>query len=151
MEPRQDIASPTGWAEYARNPAESAAKRPSRPLGLWILTLILLASPMIHAGALLLRTRWLNFGSPRLWDAFVYFLIAPIVGVLMLRRHERARFSVYVFLSCEILRAVRIHSLALGLMAVAFLLYLQTAAARRYHPSVDPRKVLARLRLKRNG
>ena len=26
----------------------------------------------------------------------------------MLRRHERARFSVYVFLSCEILRALRI-------------------------------------------
>ena len=123
----------------------------SRPFGLWILRLILLASPLIHAGALLLRTRWLNFGSPRLWDAFVYFLIAPIVGVLMLRRHERARFSVYVFLSCEVLRAVRIHSPALGLMAVAFLLYLQTAQARSYHPSVDPRKVLARLRLKRNG
>ena len=150
MEPRQDIASPTGWAEYERNSADSAAKRPSRPLGLWILTLILLASPMIHAGALLLRTRWLNFGSPRLWDAFVYFLIAPIVGVLMLRRHERARFSVYVFLSCEILRAVRIHSLALGLIAVGFLGYLQLPGSRRFHPSVDPRRVLARLRLKRN-
>jgi len=125
--------------------------RPNRPFVLWILTIALLASPMIHAGALLLRTRWLNFGSVRLWDAFVYFLIAPIVGVLMLRRHERARFSVYVFLSCEILRAVRIHSLALGLIAVVFLVYLQMPAARRYHPSVDPRRVLARLRLKRNG
>ena len=102
-------------------------------------------------GLLLLRTRWLNFGSPRLWDAFVYFLIAPIVGVLMLRRHERARFSAYVFLSCEVLRAARIHSLPLGLLAVAFLIYLQTPAARRCHPSVDPRRVLARLRLKRNG
>ena len=150
MEPQQDIASPTGWAEYARSSGDRAENRPNRPWGLSILTLILLASPVIHAGAWLLRTRWLNFGSPKLWDAFVYFLIAPIVGMLMLRRHERARFSVYVFLSCEILRAARIHSLALGLMAVAFLVYLQTAAARRYHPSVDPRKVLARLRLKRD-
>ena len=41
--------------------------RPSRPIGLWILTLGLLGSPVIHAGALLLRTRWLNFGSLRLW------------------------------------------------------------------------------------
>ena len=114
------------------------------------MTIALLASPMIHAGALLLHTRWLNFGSLRLWDAFVYFLIAPIVGVLMLRRHERARFSAYVFLTCEVLRAVRIDSLALGLMAVAFLVYLQTPAARRIHPSVDPRRVLARLRLKRD-
>jgi hypothetical protein len=104
---------------------------------------------MIHAGALLLHTRWLNFGSVRLWDAFVYFLIAPIVGALMLRRHERARFSAYVFLSCEILRAVRIDSLALGLIAVGFLVYLQLPSSRRFHPSVDPRKVLARLRLQR--
>ena len=126
-------------------------QRPRRPFGLSILTLALLASPMIHAGALLSRTRWLNFGSLRLWDAFVYFLIAPIVGVLMLRRHERARFSVYVFLSCEILRAVRIHSLTLGLIALGFLVYLQLPASRRYHPSIDPRRVLARLRLQRTG
>jgi hypothetical protein len=124
-------------------------ERPSRPLGLWILTFSLLASPVIHGGALLVRAQWLNFGSLRLWDAFVYFLIAPIVGVLMLRQHERARFSVYVFLSCEILRAVRIHSLALGLIAVGFLVYLQTPAARRFHPSVDPRRVLARIGVKR--
>ena len=124
-------------------------KPPSRPFGLWILTIGLLASPMIHAGALLLRTRWLNFGSLRVWDSFVYFLIAPIVGALMLRRHERARFSAYVFLSCEVLRAIRIHSPALGLIAVGFLVYLQLPAARRFHPSVDPRRVLARLRLKR--
>ena len=128
---------------------ERSEKPPSRPFGLWILTLGLLASPTIHAGALLLRTRWLNFGSLRLCDALVYFLIAPIVGVLMLRRHERARFSVYVFLSCEVLRAVRIHSPALGLIAVGFLAYLQMPAARRFHSSVDPRRVLARLRLKR--
>ena len=121
----------------------------SRPFGLWLLTLGLLASPIIHGGALLLQAQWLNFGSLRLWDAFVYFLIAPIVGVLMLRRHERARFSAYVFLSCEVLRAVRIHSLALGLIAVGFLIYLQTPAARRCHPSVDPQRVLARLRVKR--
>jgi hypothetical protein len=124
-------------------------KPPRRPFGLWVLSLGLLVSPLIHAAALLLHTRWLNFGSPRLWDSFVYFLIAPVVGVLMLRRHERSRFSVYVFLSCEILRAVRIHSPALGLIAVGFLIYLQTPAARRFHPSVDPRRVLARLRVKR--
>lgn len=145
------VGSPTGWAGYANGSADRSDNRPSRPFGLWILTIALLASPMIHAGALLLSSRWLNFGSPRLWDAFVYFLIAPIVGMLMLRRHERARFSAYVFLSCEILRAARIHSLALAVIAVAFLVYLQTPAARSCHPSVDPRRVLARLRLKRNA
>ena len=120
-----------------------------RPAGLWLLTVVLLASPLIHLLALFFHTRWLNFGSRLPWDAFVYFVIAPVVGALMLRRHERARFSVYVFLSCEILRAIRIHSWLLGLLSAASILYLQLPAARRFHPSVDPRKVMARLRLGR--
>jgi len=119
-----------------------------RPAGLWLLTLALLASPGFHLLALLVDKRWLNFGSHHPWDAFVYFVIAPVVGTLMLRRHERARFSVYVFLSCEILRAIRIHSWLLGFLAAGSILYLQLPAARRFHPSVDPRKVMARLRLR---
>lgn len=118
-----------------------------RPAGLWLLTVVLLASPAIHLLALVFDTRWLNFGSRLPWDAFVYFVIAPVVGTLMLRRHERARFSVYVFLSCEIVRAIRIHSWPLGFLAAASILYLQLPAPRRFHPSVDPRKVMARLRL----
>ncbi len=118
-----------------------------RPAGLWLLTVALLTSPAFHLLALVLDTRWLNFGSRQPWDAFVYFVIAPVVGALMLRRHERARFSVYVFLSCEILRAIRIHSGLLGLLAAGAILYLQLPAARRFHPAVDPRKVMARLRL----
>ena len=120
-----------------------------RPAGLWLLTVVLLASPLIHLLALFFHTRWLNFGSRLPWDAFVYFAIAPVVGALMLRRHERARFSVYVFLSCEILRAIRIHSWLLGVLAATSILYLQLPAARRFHPSVDPRKVMARLRVGR--
>jgi hypothetical protein len=118
-----------------------------RPAGLWLLTVVLLTSPAVHALALLLNTTWLNFGSHQVWDAFVYVIIAPMVGWLMLCRHDRARFSVYVFLSCEILRAIRIHSWPLGLLAAGSILYLQTPAARRFHPAVDPRKVMARLGL----
>ena len=148
MQTRQGTVSPAEVAEVASGSADYSTTPPTRPFGLWILTLALLGSPVIHAGALLLRTRWLNFGSLRLWDGLVYFLIAPIVGVLMLRRHERARFSAYVFLSCEVLRALRIHSPTLCLLAVGFLVNLQLPASRRFHPSVDPRRVLARLRLK---
>jgi hypothetical protein len=57
-------------------PLSRSEKRPGRPFGLWILTLTLLGSPAIHGSALLLRSHWLNFGSLRLWDALVYFLIA---------------------------------------------------------------------------
>ena len=132
-----------------RDPAAADSVPVSRPAGLWLLTIGLLVSPIVHLMALWLDRQWLNFGSHRAWDAFVYLLIAPIVGTLMLRRHERARFSVYVFLSCEILRAVRIQSLPLGLLALASILYLQLPAARRFHPSVDPQRVLERIRLRR--
>lgn len=137
--------------EDSSNPApvDEDAGAARRPPGLWLLTVGLLVSPLIHFAALLLGGHWLNFGSQRAWDGFVYFLIAPIVGTLMLRRHERARFSVYVFLSCEILRALRIHSPALGALAFVAILYLQLPAARRVHPSIDPRRVLERIRLRR--
>jgi hypothetical protein len=127
----------------------SESERVSRPAGLWLLTIALLVSPIVHLVALWFGQHWLNFGSRRPWDGFVYLLIAPLVGTLMLRRHERARFSVYVFLSCEILRADRIRSLPLGLIALGAILYLQLPAARRFHPSVDPRRVLERIRLRR--
>ena len=133
------------------HPASAVADSESgaRPAGLWLLTIALLVSPIVHLVAVGLGRHWLNFGSQRPWDWFVYLLIAPLVGTLMLRRHERARFSVYVFLSCEILRAERIRSLPLGLLALAAILYLQLPAARRFHPSVDPRRVLERIRLRR--
>lgn len=136
-----------------RQPARDAGepRHAGRPLGLWLLTIALLASPLVHLAALALGRQWLNFGSHRIWDGLVYLLIAPLVGTLMLRRHERARFSAYVFLTCEILRAVRIGSPALGVLALAALLYLQLPAARRVHPSIDPRRVLERIRLRRGA
>jgi Na+/H+ antiporter NhaD/arsenite permease-like protein len=73
-------------------PEFAAALAPVALIGL-LLTVVLLASPLIHLLALFFHTRWLNFGSRLPWDAFVYFAIAPVVGALMLRRHERARFS----------------------------------------------------------
>src|SRR6188508_437793 len=116
-------------------PAAADSVPVSRPAGLWLLTIVLLVSPIVHLVALWLDRQWLNFGSRHAWDGFVYLLIAPLVGTLLLRRHERARFSVYVFLSCEILRADRIRSLPLGLIALGAILYLQVPAARRFHPS----------------
>ena len=56
----------------------------------WLLTVVLLTSPVFHLLALFFDTRWLNFGSRQPFDALVYFIIAPVVGALMLRRHERA-------------------------------------------------------------
>lgn len=142
---------PTVEAGPPSAPAAADSVPVSRPVGLWLLTIVLLVSPIVHLVALWIDQQWLNFGSRRAWDGFVYLLIAPLVGTLLLRRHERARFSVYVLLTCEIVRAQRIRSLPLGLLALAAILYLQLPAARRVHPSVDPRRVLERIRPRRQG
>ena len=113
--------------------------RRRRPAGLWLVTVVLLASPAIHLLALLFDRRWLNFGSHQPWDAFIYFVIAPVVGALMLRRHERARFSVYVFLSCEILRAIRIHSALLGLLAAISILHFSPRRGGSIRPWICAR------------
>jgi hypothetical protein len=72
--------------------------------------------------------------------------IAPAVGLLLLFRHERARFSAYVFLSCEILRGFKIHSPALIVLAAAAIVYFQTPRARAVFPRIDPAAVRRRLR-----
>ncbi|MDX1632585.1 MAG: hypothetical protein R3234_12020 [Thermoanaerobaculia bacterium] len=124
---------------------------PVRPTGLRFLTGILLASPLLHGAALGLGREWLNFGSHRPWDGLVYFAAAPFVGILMLRRHERARFSVYVLLSCEIVRAVRLSSIPLGVLAAVAILYLQLPSVRQIHPPVDTDRVLRRIGLRRES
>src|SRR5688572_2181099 len=114
-----------------------------RPLGLWLLTVALLGQPGVSSrGAAFRRALAQLRQPPAVGRVRLLRLPAPVVGALMLRRHERARFSAYVFLSCEILRAIRIHSGLLGLLAAVSILYLQLPAARRFHPPVDPRKVM---------
>ena len=73
-------------------------------------------------------------------------VIAPAVGLLLLFRHERARFSAYVFLSCEIVRGFKIHSPALIVLAAAAIVYFQTPRARAVFPRIDPAAVRRRLR-----
>ena len=132
---------------------EAAQRQPGRPFILWILTLALLASPLIHAVALLLHTRWLNFGSVRPWDGFRLLPhrpnrrradaataqdAGPLLGVCVPpRARSFERFGSTPPVS--------------GCSRIGFLVVLQLPASRRLHPSVDPNKVLARLRLRRTG
>src|SRR5947208_14550339 len=61
-------------------------------------------------------------------------LVAPVVAFLLWRRHPRARFAAYVFLSVVALRGVLTrHWLAFTFAALAVAL-MQTAAARRTWP-----------------
>ena len=116
------------------------------PGGAKLLIACLAASPILQAVCVATQRGFLNFGGSSWWNFFIYWAIAPVVAALLALRHERARFSVYVFLSCEAYRGVKIHSLPLVALSALAIVYLQTPAARAAYPRIDPAAVRRRIR-----
>jgi hypothetical protein len=69
-------------------------------------------------------------------------LVAPLVAWLLWRRHRRARFTAYVFLSVLVARALVAASWPLALFALGALGALQLPAARRAWPRLTPGRTL---------
>ena len=61
-------------------------------------------------------------------------IAAPVVALLLLARHRRARFSAYVFFSVVVLRGVVTGWWMLASAAIAAILLLQTPVALRAWP-----------------
>ena len=72
-------------------------------------------------------------------------MAAPYVAALLWRRHPRARFAAYVFLSHETVRGLHFRHWAAVLVALAGIALLQLPSARRYAPSLRPAEIRARL------
>jgi len=98
--------------------------RPHRPLVVAIMTVALLAYAV---AALSIGSRWISG------------LLAPVVAWLLWRRHPRARFAAYIFLSGVGLRSAVVGHWATLLFAAVAIVALQTAAARRAWPRLVPR------------
>ena len=123
------------------DPRPSPLRRPPVVTGL---ALWLLAAPALQAlarGGLPV----LNFSPGRVWNYLAYGLAAPWVGILLWRRHPRARFAAYVFLAHETGRGVHLRHWDAVCLALAWIALLQLPSARRYAPSVRPAEVRARL------
>jgi hypothetical protein len=88
----------------------------------------------------------LNYGHG--WASIVtYGLGAPCAAYLLARRRPRARSAVYILLTFDAVRSLRLgHGLPLG-VDVAIILYLQTAPMRRLYPSMLTRARVWRRRL----
>ena len=125
-------------------PAE-AAGAPRIPWPIYGISAALLGAPLLQAWCLLEGRSLLNFGSGT--SAHVtYFLFAPMSAVFLLRRHPRARSSLYIFTTFEIARCLRSDHVALAALAVALLIYVQLPSVRAVYPKIDARMVLARMR-----
>ncbi len=116
-----------------------------------LLVLAFAAAPVLQAVSLA-GVRALNFAPDRPWNWVAYGLAAPWVAGLLWRRHPRARFAAYVFLTHETVRGLHFGHRDAVAAAVVGVLLLQLPAARAWAPSVRPAEVLARLRgLARNA
>src|SRR5947208_11135490 len=71
-------------------------------------------------------------------------LVAPYVAALLWRRHPRARFAAYVFLTHEAARGLHFGHWEAAAVAAGWLAVLQLPAARRWAPSLRPADVAAR-------
>jgi hypothetical protein len=116
-----------------------------RPLVIAALAVWLGLFPVLQAMSLA-GLRILNFAPDRPWNWLAYGLAAPYVATLLWRRHPRARFASYVFLSHETLRGAHFHHRSAVVVAVAWVLLLQLPSARRWAPSLRPVEIRARLR-----
>jgi hypothetical protein len=125
--------NPTGAGVPMRRPRVVAA-----------VTLALAAAPLLQAASLA-GLRLLNFAPDRPWNYLAYGLAAPYVAALLWRRHPRARFATYVFLTHETVRGLHFHRWDAVLAAAAGVLLLQLPAARRWAPSLRPAEIRARL------
>jgi hypothetical protein len=123
--------------------ARPAAARPPwivRALAAWFAAL-----PVLQALSLA-GLRVGNVAPDRAWNYVAYGLAAPYVAWLVWRRHPRARFASYVFLSHEAVRGLHGRHWDAVAVAALWVLALQLPAARRWMPSVDPAAVRARWR-----
>ncbi len=115
-----------------------------RPWLVTALVLALAAAPLLQAASLA-GLRLLNFAPDRPWNYLAYGLAAPYVAVLLWRRHARARFAAYVFLTHETVRGLHFGRWDAVAVAVAGIALLQLPSARRWAPSLRPAEIRARL------
>ena len=93
---------------------------------------LLSAALLAYAVVALAAARWWISG-----------LAAPVVAVVLWRRHPRARFAAYVFFTVVALRGLAGRHWAAVLFAAAAVGLMQTAAARRAWPRLGPGRTRA--------
>lgn len=116
-----------------------------RPGIIVMLATWLALAPVLQALSLA-GLRVANFAPDRPWNYVAYGLAAPYVAWLVWRRHPRARFAAYVFLTHETWRGVHFHRRDAVAIAALWVLLLQAPAARRWMPSLRPAEMRARWR-----
>jgi hypothetical protein len=134
-----------GDARLLTGDLDDADGRVRRPGVVLALTGWLALAPALQLASLA-GLRLGNFAPDRPWSYVAYGLAAPYVAWLVWRRHPRARFAAYVFLTHEAVRGLHLRRWDAVALAGLWVLLLQLPAARRWLPSLRPAEMRARWR-----
>jgi hypothetical protein len=101
--------------------------------------------------SLALGRPWLNFQPPYWRTLLIYGGGASYVGYLCWRRSPRARFATYIFLTVDLIRALRHGQWWLVPLDLVAIMVMQTPAFRATFPSIRPTDLMTRWRRRLQG
>jgi hypothetical protein len=93
---------------------------------------------VLSSGSFLLGQPWLTYQPPYWRMLLIYVCGAGYIGVLCWRESPRARFAAYVFLSVDIVRAMRGSHWVTVVINLVVLSLMQLPAVRAVYPSIRP-------------
>ena len=95
---------------------------------------------VLASGSFAMGLSWLTYQPPYWRTLLIYGCGAAYIGYLCWRQWPRARFAVYVFLSVDIVRAVRGSHWLTVVIDLVVLSILQLPSVRAVYPSIRPRE-----------
>jgi hypothetical protein len=93
----------------------------------------------LASGSFALGWPWLTYQPPYWRTLLIYGCGAAYIGYLCWRQSPRARFAAYVFVSVDILRAVRGSHWLTVVIDLVVLSIMQLPSVRAVYPSIRPR------------
>ena len=110
----------------------------TKALAVYVLTAFFALQVVLATGSFALALSFLTYQPPYWRTLLIYGCGAAVVGYLCWRQSPRARFAAYVFLTVDVIRAVRGSHGATALIDLAVLGVMQLPALRAAYPSIRP-------------
>jgi hypothetical protein len=107
----------------------------------YVLTAFFGLQVVLASGSSALGLPWLTYQPPYWRTLLIYGCGAAYVGYLCWRQSPRARFAAYVFLTVDIIRAVRGSHWGTVVIDLVVLSVMQLPSVRATYPSIRPRQL----------
>ena len=117
-----------------------------KPPAVWVLTAFFGLQVIGAMTSLALGRPFLNYQPPYWRTLLIYGGGASYVGYLCWRQSPRARFATYIFLSVDLIRALRRGQWWVVPLDLVVIMVLQTPAFRAAYPSLRPADLMTRWR-----